>query len=155
MTTPSWNVAMRMCSMLFVHAIRCRWHESTLGGQGTRPEDPSATLQTADGDVPRTRSRRVPVRASERHLTYRDSGRVDLPLVDDPGSGWNAANMSESPSLELVNHAGVHETEYNLAQLGCLLIDPQHAGDVRHLAARYGLERNADLPITVRLAYQP
>src|SRR6267142_763152 len=141
-------------SVLLDQAIRGRSGLLALGGELTRSEDPSTMLQPPDGDVPRTRSRRVSVRASDRDLTYCESGRAQLPRVDDPGPGWNAAEMSEAPGVELADHAGVHEAEYDLAQLGCLLIDPQYAGDVRHLAARYRLEGDTDLPITVRLAYQ-
>src|SRR6266566_2124026 len=142
-------------SVFFVDAIRSRSGWLALAGQRSRPQDPSAILHTPDRDVPRTRSRRIPVRASDRHLTYRDQRHTELPLVDDPGSGWDAEKMGESSGVELADHAGVHETEYNLAQLGCLLIDPQHSSDVRHPAARYRLERNTDLPSTVRLAYYP
>src|SRR6266566_1577867 len=142
-------------SVFFVDAIRSRSGWLALVGQRSRPQDPSAILHTPDRDVPRTNSRRVPVRASDRHLTYRDQRHTELPLVDDPGSGWHAEKMGESSGVELTNHASVHKTEYDLAQLGRLLIDPQHASDVRHLTARYGLERNPDLPTSVRLAHHP
>src|SRR5712691_11598016 len=143
------------CSLLLFDAIRSCSRWLALAWNLTRSENPSAILHMSDGDVLRTRSRRIPVRVSDRHLTHGDQRHAELPLVDDPGSGWDAEKMSESSGVELADHAGVHETEYNLAQLGCLLVDPQHASDVRHLTARYGLERNPDLATTVRLAHHP
>src|ERR1700719_4603242 len=140
-------------SMLLVQAIRGRSGLLSLGGHLSRSENPPAILHTPDGDVVGTRSGRVPIRASNR-LAYRDHRHAELPLVHDPGSGWDAEKMSESPSRELADHAGVHETEHNLLQLGCLLIDPQYAHDVRHLTTWYRLERDTDLPSSVRFAYQ-
>src|ERR1700730_10515803 len=141
-------------SMLLVQAIRRCSTLSTLTSQLARSEDPSAIFQTTNGDVLRARSRRVPVLTST-HQTHREFGHAQLPFVDDPGSRWHAAEAGESTGVELAHHAGVDETEYDLAQLGCLLIDPEHAGDVRHVAAWYPLERNTDLPTVVRLAYHP
>src|SRR6266446_415870 len=94
-------------SVLLDQAIRGRSWLLALGGALTRSEDLSAMLQPPDGDVPRTRSRRVSVRASNRDLTYCDSGPAQLPRVDYPRSRWYAAKTSEAPVFELAHHVGV------------------------------------------------
>src|SRR5450759_3230276 len=154
MAGPPRNVKKRESSMLPVQTIDARPDLSMLlAGQLTGREDPSAIFDAADGDVLLTHSRGVSVLNSA--LRYRESGHAELPLVDDPGPRWHAAEVSESAGVELAHHAGIHEAEHDLTQLGCRLIDPEHTGYVRQLPPWNRLERNADLPRTVGLADEP
>src|SRR5450759_386771 len=95
MAGPPRNVKKRESSMLPVQTIDARPDLSMLlAGQLTGREDPSAIFDAADGDVLLTHSRGVSVLNSA--LRYRESGHAELPLVDDPGPRWHAAEVSES-----------------------------------------------------------
>src|ERR1035437_3198663 len=141
MAGPPRNVKKRESSTLPVQTIDARPDLSMLlASQLTRREHPAAIVEVSDRDVLRPEARRL------SHLKAR---HAELPLVDDPCSRRHSAEASESAGVELAHHAGIHEAEHDLTQLGCRLIDPEHTGYVRQLPPWNRLERNADLPRTV------